>query len=71
MDKRQELYRQSFGEAIDPNLEVAYQLKELVKEINTLNQILLSSQLGENLRNTPVDRANKISEHYKKFLNKL
>ena len=71
MDKRQELYRQSFGEAIDPNLEVAYQLKELVKEINVLNQILLSSDIGVNLRNTPIDKADKISEHYKKFLNKL
>jgi len=46
-------------------------LKQLIKEINTLNQILLSSQMGENLRNTPIDKANKISEHYKKFLNKL
>ena len=46
-------------------------LKQLIKEINVLNQILLSSQLGENLRNTPIDKANKISEHYKKFLNKL
>ena len=32
-------------------------LKELIKEINTLNQILLSSHIGENLRNTPIDRA--------------
>ena len=46
-------------------------LKELIKEINTLNQILLSSEIGKNLRNTPIDKANKISEHYKKFLNKL
>tara|TARA_X000001388_G_C2144045_1_gene89811 strand:+ start:92 stop:271 length:180 start_codon:yes stop_codon:yes gene_type:complete len=46
-------------------------LKELIKEINTLNQILLSSQMGENLRNTPIDKADKISDHYKKFLNKL
>ena len=46
-------------------------LKQLIKEINILNQILLSSQMGENLRNTPIDKANKISEHYKKFLNKL
>jgi len=46
-------------------------LKELIKEINTLNQILLSSQMGENLRNTPIDKADKISEHYKKFLDKL
>tara|TARA_A100001515_G_C4491171_1_gene183391 strand:+ start:333 stop:485 length:153 start_codon:yes stop_codon:yes gene_type:complete len=46
-------------------------LKQLIKEINVLNQILLSSQLGENLRNTPIDKANKISEQYKKFLNKL
>ena len=46
-------------------------LKQLIKEINVLNQILLSSQMGENLRNTPIDKANKISEHYKKFLNKL
>jgi len=47
------------------------ELKELIKEINILNQILLSSQMGENLRNTPIDKADKISEHYKKFLNKL
>ena len=46
-------------------------LKQLIKEINTLNQILLSSHMGENLRNTPIDKANKISDHYKKFLNKL
>jgi len=46
-------------------------LKELIKEINTLNQILLSSEIGKNLRNTPIDKANKISEHYKEFLNKL
>ena len=46
-------------------------LKQLIKEINILNQILLSSQMGENLRNTPIDKADKISEHYKKFLNKL
>ena len=46
-------------------------LKELIKEINVLNQILLSSQLGENLRNTPIAKADKISEHYKKLLNKL
>ena len=46
-------------------------LKELIKEINTLNQILLSSHIGENLRNTPIDKANKISEHYKNLLNKL
>ena len=46
-------------------------LKELIKEINTLNQILLSSDIGVNLRNTPIDKADKISEHYKKFLNKL
>ena len=71
MDKRQELYRQSFGEAIDPNLEVAYQLKELVKEINVLNQILLSSDIGVNLRNTPIDELNKISKVYKDSLNKL
>lgn len=46
-------------------------LKELIKEINTLNQILLSSEIGKNLRNTPIDKADKISEHYKKFLDKL
>ena len=46
-------------------------LKQLIKEINILNQILLSSEIGKNLRNTPIDKANKISEHYKKFLNKL
>ena len=46
-------------------------LKELVKEINTLNQILLSSDIGHNLRNTPIDKANKISKHYKKLLKEL
>ena len=46
-------------------------LKQLIKEINTLNQILLSSDIGYNLRNTPIDKADKVSEHYKKFLNKL
>ena len=46
-------------------------LKELIKEINVLNQILLSSHIGENLRNTPMDKADKISEHYKNLLNKL
>ena len=39
-------------------------LKQLIKEINTLNQILLSSHIGENLRNTPIDKAEKISEQY-------
>ena len=46
-------------------------LKELIKEINTLNQILLSSDIGVNLRNTPIAKADKISEYYKKLLNKL
>ncbi len=46
-------------------------LKELIKEINTLNQILLSSEIGKNLRNTPIAKANKISEHYKKLLKEL
>ena len=46
-------------------------LKQLIKEINVLNQILLSSHIGENLRNTPIDKAEKISEHYKNLLNKL
>jgi len=46
-------------------------LKELIKEINVLNQILLSSDIGVNLRNTPIDKANKISEHYKKLLKEL
>ena len=46
-------------------------LKELRKELNILNQILLSSHIGENLRNTPIDKANKISEHYKKLLKEL
>tara|TARA_R100001591_G_scaffold56607_1_gene66244 strand:- start:736 stop:909 length:174 start_codon:yes stop_codon:yes gene_type:complete len=46
-------------------------LKELIKEINVLNQILLSSHIGENLRNTPIDKAAKISEHYKKLLKEL
>ena len=47
------------------------ELKELKKEINVLNQILLSSDIGYNLRNTPIDKAEKISEHYKNLLNKL
>ena len=47
------------------------ELKQLIKEINVLNQILLSSDIGYNLRNTPIDKADKISEHYKKLLNKL
>ena len=47
------------------------ELKELRREINILNQILLSSHIGENLRNTPMDKADKISEHYKNLLNKL
>ena len=46
-------------------------LKELIKEINTLNKILLSSDIGVNLRNTPINQANKISEHYKKLLKEL
>ena len=46
-------------------------LKKLIKEINVLNQILLSSDIGVNLRNTPIDKANKISEHYKKLLKEL
>ena len=54
---------------MDNNVEKL--LKELIKEINVLNQILLSSQLGENLRNTPIDKADKISEHYKKLLKEL
>ena len=51
--------------------ELKEELKELNKQFNILNQILLSSHIGENLRNTPIDRADKVSEHYKKFLNKL
>ena len=47
------------------------ELKQLIKEINVLNQILLSSDIGVNLRNTPIDKANKISEHYKKLLKEL
>ena len=46
-------------------------LKEIVKEIKTLNQILLSSDIGVNLRNTPIDKANKVSEQYKKLLKEL
>ena len=46
-------------------------LKELIKEINLLTQILLSSDIGVNLRNTPIAKANKISEHYKKLLKEL
>ena len=36
------------------------EIKQLIKAINVMNQILLSSQLGENLRNTPIDRADKV-----------
>ena len=46
-------------------------LKELIKEINTLNKILLSSDMGVNLRNTPIDRANKVSKQYEKLLKEL
>ncbi len=46
-------------------------LKELIKEINVLNQILLSSEIGKNLRNTELKQADKISQHYKESLNKL
>ena len=46
-------------------------LKQLIKEINVLNQILLSSEVGKNLRNTELKQAEKISQHYKEFLNKL
>tara|TARA_Y100000592_G_scaffold55028_1_gene86681 strand:+ start:851 stop:1036 length:186 start_codon:yes stop_codon:yes gene_type:complete len=51
--------------------ELKEEFKELIKEINVLNQILLSSHIGENLRNTPIDKAAKISEHYKKLLKEL
>ena len=46
-------------------------LKELIKEINTLNNILLSSDMGVNLRNTPIDRAKKVSKQYEKLLKEL
>ena len=46
-------------------------LKELIKEINTLNKILLSSDIGVNLRNTPIDSANKVSKQYEKLLKEL
>ena len=46
-------------------------LKELIKEINTLNKILLSSDIGVNLRNTPIDRAKKVSKQYEKLLKEL
>ena len=46
-------------------------LKQLIKEVNVLNQILLSSEVGKNLRNTELKQAEKISQHYKDFLNKL
>ena len=46
-------------------------LKELIKEINVQNQILLSSEVGKKLRNTPLDKLNKISKVYKDSLNKL
>ena len=46
-------------------------LKELIKEINTLNKILLSSDMGVNLRNTPIDRAKKVSKQYEKLLKEL
>tara|TARA_R100001530_G_C4228863_1_gene132081 strand:+ start:294 stop:515 length:222 start_codon:yes stop_codon:yes gene_type:complete len=42
MDKRQDLYRQSFGEAIEPSLEVAYQLKELNENIKLFLIIALN-----------------------------
>ena len=54
---------------MDNNVEKL--LKELIKEINVLNQILLSSEVGKNLRNTPIDELNKISKVYKDSLNKL
>ena len=46
-------------------------LKQLIKEINVLNQILLSSHIGENLRTTPLKKAEPISRHYKEFITKL
>ena len=46
-------------------------LKELIKEINVLNKILLSSDIGVNLRNTPIDRAKKVSKQYEKLLKEL
>ena len=46
-------------------------LKELIKEINVLNKILLSSDMGVNLRNTPIDRAKKVSKQYEKLLKEL
>tara|TARA_R100000995_G_scaffold62939_1_gene32375 strand:+ start:650 stop:805 length:156 start_codon:yes stop_codon:yes gene_type:complete len=46
-------------------------LKQLIKEVNVLNQILLSSEVGKNLRTTELKQAEKISQHYKEFLNKL
>ena len=51
--------------------ELKEEFKELNEQFNILNQILLSSEIGKNLRNTPIDKADKISDHYKKFLNKL
>ena len=47
------------------------EIKELRKEINILNQILLSSHIGENLRTTPLNKAQPISRHYKEFITKL
>ena len=79
-DNKANIIFDEFGISVDKaeileklNLEdnVEKSLKELIKEINISNQILLSSHTGENLRNTPIDKANKISEHYKNLLNKL
>jgi hypothetical protein len=47
------------------------EIKQLIKAINVMNKILLSSQLGENLRNIPIDRAKKVSEQYEKLLKEL
>ena len=47
------------------------ELKQLIKTINVMNKILLSSQLGENLRNTPLNGANKVGEQYEKLLKEL
>ena len=54
-----------------PTLNEKGHIAELIKEINTLNKILLSSDMGVNLRNTPIDRAKKVRKQYEKLLKEL
>ena len=67
------MFEKKGGQIMDNNFmdNVEKSLKELIKEINTLNKILLSSDIGVNLRNTPIDRANKVSKQYEKLLKEL